>query len=691
MNPNHFFFLRPYWLLALIPAAVLLMIYGRQLHTIGRSAWNRMVDPHLLPHLVVTSKSSKRSRWQLTAVTAGLIAAILAAAGPTWKKIELPAFKAQEPTVIVLSLAQSMNATDVSPSRLAHAGHKLRDILDRAKGGDFGFIIYSDRPFVAAPVTSDSRVITQMLPELSTNLMPVIGNRLNLAIDNARELLDRVDAHSGRIVVIADDAGIDPAESIAAAQTARRAGYSVSVLGVGTSKGAGMQTAAGQPIKKRNGEQAVTQLAKADLSQLANEGGGVFVTLTADNEDVDAILRATSGAPAAVRKTGSDFRADAWNDMGYWLLIIPVLLMPLAFRRNVLMALLPFAVTITFSLPAPDAMAAASLDHLWQTPDQQGAETFQQGNFDAAANQFENPDWKASSLYKAGQYGEAAQGFQQDKTPDGYYNLGNALANAGKLQPAIDAYDEALKQHPGDDDVQFNRDLVAQLLEQQKQQEQKQKDQQQQQQGGGQSQDQSGGEQKQNQSGGEQKQNQSGGEQNQNQSSDAQNQASAEQKPGQSGDMQNQGKPASEQDQAQSGGEENQDQAQAGQEQKPNPGGGKESQSRAESAQNPNPGRSENPQQQAADEDALAQQNQSHPAENDKGAFQRAMDKLLQGNGSGQVADEPSQTEPQSANASGMSELDQAHEQQLRAVPDDPSGLLRARIRQYYSQLNSNG
>jgi Ca-activated chloride channel family protein len=33
--------------------------------------------------------------------------------------------------------------------------------------------------------------------------------------------------------------------------------------------------------------------------------------------------------------------------------------------------------------------------------------------------------------------------------------------------------------------------------------------------------------------------------------------------------------------------------------------------------------------------------------------------------------------------------VDQAVEQQLRKVPDDPSGLLRARIRQHYAALRA--
>jgi Ca-activated chloride channel family protein len=648
-------------------------------------------------------------------LTAGLIASVFALAGPTWQKNELPAFKAQDPTVVVLSLAQSMNATDVSPNRLARAVHKVRDVLGRARGGDFGLIIYSDRPFVAAPLTNDTRVITQMLPELSTNLMPVIGNRLDLAIDKAKGLLDRVEARNGRIVVIADDAGSDPDASIASARAANKSGYRVNVLGVGTRQGATMQTASGHTIKTRDGQQAITRLTEAELGKIADTGGGVFVTLTPGSEDVDAVLHNSDSTPAGARETSSDFRADAWNDMGYWLLIIPLLLAPLAFRKNVLMAL-PIGVAIALCAPAPDAMAATpniALDNLWRTPDQQGANTYQRGDFEAAAVEFENPDWKASALYKAGQYDEAAALYQNTGTADGDYNMGNALAKAGALEQALGAYDRALKQHPEDGDIQFNRDLVAKLLEQHKRKEQKQQDKQQQ--GGGQSQSQSGGEQSQGQSGGEQSQGQSGGEQSQAQSGGEQSQAQSggEQSQAQSGGEQSQAQSGGEQSQAQSGGE--QSQAQSGGEQSQGQSGGEQSQ--AQSGGEPNQAQAAGERQDGSqdhpskngnvrtaqsnetqhDSDGqggtaqnMAKADPSNADEGGKDAFQRAMDALLEGNGGGRDKDDAPQPE-QSPSGTGLSELDQAREQQLRAVPDDPSGLLRARIRQYYSRQVPNG
>src|SRR5262249_23583934 len=49
------------------------------------------------------------------------------------------------------------------------------------------------------------------------------------------------------------------------------------------------------------------------------------------------------------------------------------------------------------------------------------------------------------------------------------YNLGNALARAGRYADAIAAYDDALARKPDDEDAETNRQLVTMLLDAQKQ------------------------------------------------------------------------------------------------------------------------------------------------------------------------------------------------------------------------------
>jgi Ca-activated chloride channel family protein len=52
---------------------------------------------------------------------------------------------------------------------------------------------------------------------------------------------------------------------------------------------------------------------------------------------------------------------------------------------------------------------------------------------------------------------------------DGHFNKGNALAQAGELDAALAAYDQALEANPEMEDALFNRALVEQVKNQQQQ------------------------------------------------------------------------------------------------------------------------------------------------------------------------------------------------------------------------------
>ena len=84
-----------------------------------------------------------------------------------------------------------------------------------------------------------------------------------------------------------------------------------------------------------------------------------------------------------------------------------------------------------------------------------------------AAELFRDPEWRAAARYRAGQFDASASALSGLDTPDANYNRGNALARAGKLQEAIDAYDRTLELDPSHEDAEYNRELVAELLEQQ--------------------------------------------------------------------------------------------------------------------------------------------------------------------------------------------------------------------------------
>ncbi|GAB4330671.1 MAG: hypothetical protein Kow00127_22810 [Bacteroidales bacterium] len=94
-----------------------------------------------------------------------------------------------------------------------------------------------------------------------------------------------------------------------------------------------------------------------------------------------------------------------------------------------------------------------------------------------------------TALYRQENYTDAAKLFENtagsDASPEvrsnGWYNLGNSLLKEQKYQEAIEAYKEALRLQPGDDQARYNLEYARKMLQQQQQQQQNQQNQQNQQ------------------------------------------------------------------------------------------------------------------------------------------------------------------------------------------------------------------
>jgi Ca-activated chloride channel family protein len=464
---SEFHFLRPSWLLALVLLVPLVWIGIRSRRSGG--AWRNLCDEHLLKHLI-TAGGGRVRHWPLALAATAWTTACIALAGPAWERLPQPAFRSPEQRVLVLNLSQSMNATDIEPSRLARARFELSDALDAIGDGQAGLVIFAEEPYVVTPISDDPHVVAEFVPVLETSLMPGRGTRVDRAIDEARTLLEQGGAVHGGIVLLTDSAGDRPEAAIAAARNAAEAGFEVSVLAIGTEAGAPIPGTGGF-ARNGIGRAPLARLDVDSLEAVARAGNGRFTRVTADDRDVEAVLQlggAATDPTASFEATG--FSADAWHDMGIAFVWLLALMAAFAFRRGwaTTLALLVFAGAGTLS-PSP---AHADVQDWLQRPDQRAADAFEGGRHAEAAELFENPAWRAASLYRDGRYDEAAELLGESEDTTGRYNLGNSLARAGRLEDAIAAYDRVLEREPAHADAEFNRELVSKLLQEQQQEQQ---------------------------------------------------------------------------------------------------------------------------------------------------------------------------------------------------------------------------
>ncbi|TCT24725.1 VWA domain-containing protein [Thermomonas haemolytica] len=422
--PEGLHFLRPWWLLGLLALPVLALWLRRAARR--RSGWQQAVDAHLLPHLLEGGTATRRA-WAEWLGLLGAALAVLALAGPSTGKRAQPLWQNRQPLVLALDLSSAMLARDLPPNRLAQVRAKLATLLRERSGGEVALVVFADDAYTVAPLTDDAANVALFLDALAPDVMPADGHQPARAIAWSQRLLQQAGFARGEILLLTDHAD---AEALAAAARARAAGYTVSALGVGSARGG---------VFPGPGGLGQARLDAASLRALAAAGGGRYQAMTAGDADLRAlgVLQPQSSEGEAAGQM-----AQVWRDDGFWLLPLVLLCVLPLFRRGVMAAML----LVALGWPSPPAAAqeGAPRGTLWQRADQA-----------AHARRLEGV-----AAYRRGDYATAIARFSGLPDADSQYDLGNALAQAGRYDEALAAYDRALRLRPGMADAIYNRKLV---------------------------------------------------------------------------------------------------------------------------------------------------------------------------------------------------------------------------------------
>ncbi|MFK7852976.1 MAG: hypothetical protein AB8B79_02640 [Granulosicoccus sp.] len=279
------------------------------------------------------------------------------------------------------------------------------------------------------------------------------------------------------------------------------------------------------------------------------------------------------------------------------------------------------ALILVIVLSSFSHIAIADWTNFWSTPEQRAKKAFESGDHETLLDQAPDENWKGLGQFQSGDYDAASKTFSKMDTSQALYNQAVSDVMSGRYQEALANFDTLLADDPEFTDAAHNREIVQQLIELQEQQQQQQQPQQ--------------GEQG---DGSEQSQDQGEQQQDQQQSQDGQQ--------GQQSDESSQGDEQSQQQ----GSEQNSEQS-------PGNDGNQESDS-------------ENGETQTDAEQAAEDARQALAAE------------AQQGEQNEDTGTEQSEATGVSEEERPLTESEQATEQWLRRIPDDPAGLLRRKLEQ---------
>lgn len=443
---------RVYWLLC-VPA-ILLLLWGLYRADKQQHNWHAWLPQAF--HAILLNKNvsqQRRSRYFLLGIA--WLCALLALLGPSWEKTLQQSSNQPygSPLVIAIQLTPDMLANDLAPNRLDRVRAKVLSLLEQRGAAFTALVVYAGSAHTLVPLSNDLLTSKNLLKALQPELMPVAGQRADLAVERAVHLLEQGAQGQGQVLLIST--GVSVPEQTAIQALLQQHPIQLKIIGVGTTAGAPIvDPTHGHFITGASGAIVISRLNSVSLQLLSNQTNSPYIQLNNADSDLDTLGILTQLDNNLTAKTAE--RSIVRDDQGYWFILPLLLLFAYFARRGGLLLIL------VCMLPMPSF--ALEFNDLWLRPDQQGQRLLEQQQPALAAQLFADPLWRATALYLAEDYTAAAQLFALFDTPEAHYNRGNALALAGLLPAAIQAYQQALSQAPEMLAAQFNLAVIEDFL-----------------------------------------------------------------------------------------------------------------------------------------------------------------------------------------------------------------------------------
>lgn len=392
-------------------------------------------------------------------------------------------------TIIALDISNSMLAEDVAPSRLSKSKLLVENLVDHFTNDKIGLVVFAGDAFVQLPITSDYVSAKMFLQNIDPSLIQLQGTDLARAIKLSMASFTQQDK-VGKAIIIITDGEDHEGGALEAAAAAHKKGMNVFVLGVGSTKGVPIPDGDGGYIKDNIGQTVMSALNEDMCRQIAQAGKGKYIhvdnTSKAQEQLNNELTKLQSGQSSSVVYSEYNEQFQAFGLILILLLIMEVCLMearnPLTgklhlFTKRFSMLLVLISLGSLFAMSQPDR-------HYIRT----GNRLFRQQNFAKAEVEYRKAlaknSYNSQALYNLGcalmqqqkdslatvQYQRAGElETAKLRKSKSYHNIGVICQRHQLYREAIEAYKEALRNNPSDDETRYNLALCKRLQKNQPQ------------------------------------------------------------------------------------------------------------------------------------------------------------------------------------------------------------------------------
>lgn len=400
---------------------------------------------------------------------------VVAAAGPRvgfdWEQRRMEGVS----LVVALDVSRSMDAQDVSPSRIERARRELLDLAALLGGDSVGLVLFAEGAWVRIPLTVDYDTFRWAVKDSATDTIRAQGTALSGAIDAGTGMLSRAPGTGKALLVVSDGEVHEEAAAVdAAVERARAAGVRIYALGVGDAAGAPIPLPEGGFKKDEKGEVVLSRLDEDRLRSLAAATSGAYVRAVPSDDDVRALYLDEIRGKLEAAERGVK-REQVWRERFMWPAALGLGLMAVSAALGVgRLRRVAAAAALLLLLPMP--ARAGTVEDAWAD---YAAGRWAEAAEGLAQARLEDPGDPAltralgTALYRAGRFRDAEAVFAQaaaaaDEGPErakDLFNAGHAAYRTGDLATAARYFDEASRADPAFAAAKGNAEAVAKEIE----------------------------------------------------------------------------------------------------------------------------------------------------------------------------------------------------------------------------------